>query len=151
MRIRTLAPSHIAVAALALVCMAATTAPPGRITGIGGVFLKSPNPKALAAWYRDVLGLDIASWGGAMLKTTAPGYPQVVVWNAFPEDTTYFDPGKREFMVNFGVDDLDAIIARLTAHHVQILKRDDSDPNGRFAWILDPDGTKLELWQPKHP
>jgi len=124
--------------------------PAGHITGVGGIFFKSKDPKALAAWYRDVLGLKIESWGGALLATDAPGHPPVVVWNAFPDSTDYLAPSSREFMVNFAVDDLDAYIARLAARGVKILKRDDtSDPNGRFAWIVDPDGTKIELWQPK--
>jgi catechol 2,3-dioxygenase-like lactoylglutathione lyase family enzyme len=123
--------------------------PAGRITGFGGIFFKSKDPKALSAWYRDVLGIKIESWGGATLPTDAPGHPPVVVWNAFPEGTDYFGPSTREFMVNFAVDNLDAFIARLADHGVKILKRDDSDPNGSFAWIVDPDGTKIELWQPK--
>ena len=125
--------------------------PAGRITGVGGVFVKSPDPKALSAWYRDVLGLAIAPWGGATLSTDAPGKPPVVVWSPFPTTADYMAPSTREFMVNFAVDDLDAFIARLTTKGVNILKRDDSDPNGRFAWILDPDGTKIELWQAKAP
>jgi predicted enzyme related to lactoylglutathione lyase len=74
-----------------------------------------------------------------------------VVWTAFPETTDYMAPSTREFMVNFAVDDLDALLAKLTAKGVTILKRDDSDANGKFAWILDPDGTKIELWQPNKP
>jgi predicted enzyme related to lactoylglutathione lyase len=71
------------------------------------------------------------------------------VWSAFPETSDYMAPSSRDFMVNFAVDDLDAFVARLVDHGVKILKRDDSDANGRFAWIVDPDGTKIELWQPK--
>jgi predicted enzyme related to lactoylglutathione lyase len=129
----------------------AQSEPAGHITGVGGVFVKSHDPKALAAWYRDVLGLPIQPWGGAMLPTDAPGRPHVVVWNAFKATTDYMEPSTREFMINFAVDDLDAFIARLTAKGVTILKRDDSDPSGRFAWIVDPDGTKIELWQSKAP
>jgi catechol 2,3-dioxygenase-like lactoylglutathione lyase family enzyme len=121
----------------------------GHVTGFGGVFIKSKNPKALSDWYRDVLGMDIKSWGGATLRYDAPGHPPVVVWSPFAEDTTYMAPSTREVMIDFAVDDMDAIIARLTAKGVPILRRDDKDPNGRFAWILDPDGTKIELWQPK--
>ncbi|HEY2034797.1 MAG TPA: VOC family protein [Rhizomicrobium sp.] len=121
----------------------------GHITGLGGFFMKSKDPKALAAWYRDVLGLPIESWGGAMLRYDAPGHPHVMVWNAFSDSTDYFAPSTREFMLNFAVDDMDAFIAKLEAKRVKILKRDDSDPTGRFAWIMDPDGTKIELWQPK--
>jgi catechol 2,3-dioxygenase-like lactoylglutathione lyase family enzyme len=119
----------------------------GRITGVGGVFVASPNPKALAAWYRDVLGITLEPWGGATLKYDAPGHPPVVVWNAFPPKSGYAAPSTREFMIDFAVDDLDAFLSRLQAKGVAILKRQ-SDASGRFAWILDPDGTKIELWQP---
>ena len=127
----------------------ATAAEPGHITGLGGVFLKSKDPKALTAWYRDVLGIPMESWGGAMLRYDAPGHPPMIVFSTFPADSTYFEPSKRETMLNFAVDDLDAFLARLKAKGVEPLKRDDSDPNGHFAWIVDPDGTKIELWQPK--
>ena len=122
---------------------------PGHVTGIGGIFVKSKNPKALAHWYKEVLGLDVASWGGAALPFDAPGHPPKVSWMAFPETTDHMMPSTREFMVNFAVDNMDAMIARLTAKGVPILKRDDADAFGRFAWIQDPDGTKIELWQPK--
>jgi catechol 2,3-dioxygenase-like lactoylglutathione lyase family enzyme len=121
----------------------------GRITGLGGVFIKSTNPKALAAWYQDALGIKLEPWGGALLRLDMAGHPPHTVWNAFPAKTGYFAPSTREFMLNFAVDDLDAFIARLRTKGVDILKRDDSDPSGRFAWILDPDGTKIELWEPK--
>ena len=122
--------------------------PPGRITGIGGIFVVSKDPKALAAWYRDVLGIPLERWGGATFRYDATGHPAVAVWTAFPEGGSNLAPSRREFMLNFAVDDLDAFIARLKAKGVTILKRDDSDPSGKFAWILDPDGTKIELWQP---
>ena len=121
----------------------------GRITGLGGVFIKSPKPRALAAWYKDVLGIKLEPWGGALLRYDLANHPPHTVWNAFSEKTDYFAPSTRDFMLNFAVDDLDAFLARLQAKGVAILKRDDQDPNGRFAWILDPDGTKLELWEPK--
>lgn len=125
--------------------------PAGHITGVGGVFVKSKDPKALAAWYRDVLGISVESWGGAMLRYDAPGHPEMVVWNAFSQTGDYMAPSTREFMLNFAVDDLDAFVGKLEARGVNILKRDDSDPSGKFAWIMDPDGTKIELWQPlKH-
>ena len=123
--------------------------PPGHVTGVGGVFIKSKDPKALLAWYRDVLGLEMKPWGGAAIPLDAPGHPPVVVWSPFSATTDYMAPSTREFMINLAVDDMEAIIARLTAKGVTILKRDDKDPSGRFAWILDPDGTKVELWQPK--
>lgn len=119
----------------------------GRITGIGGIFVVSKDPEALGAWYRDVLGIPLESWGGATFSYEAPGHPSVAVWNAFPQGESYLEPSRRDFMLNFAVDDLDAFLARLEAKGVTILKRDDSDPNGKFAWILDPDGTKIEFWQ----
>jgi len=118
-----------------------------QVTGIGGVFFKARDPKALGAWYRDVLGVPVEDWGGAALRTDAPGHPAVAVWSPFKSDTKYFEPSTREFMINFAVDDLDAMIAHLEAKGVTVLGRDDSDPHGRFAWILDPEGTKIELWQ----
>ena len=122
---------------------------PGHVTGVGGVFVKSKDPKALAQWYRDVLGLEIAPWGGAVFAFDAPGHPPKVSWNAFPDSSDSMSPSTRAFMINFAVDDMDAIIARVTKKGVPVLKRDDDDPFGRFAWIQDPDGTKIELWQPK--
>jgi len=120
------------------------------ITGVGGIFFKSPDPKKLAAWYRDVLGVKIESWGGALLPYDAKDHPPVLVWSAFPSDTKHFAPSTREFMINFAIDDMDGFLAMLKSKHVEILQRDDtSDPSGRFAWIMDPDGTKIELWQPK--
>ena len=136
----------VAASPCALPVAAQTT---GRITGVGGIFVRSKDPKALAAWYRDVLGIAMERFGGAMLRYDAPGHPPAVVWSGFKQDTAYFEPSTREFMIDFAVDDLDAFVARLKRHGVAILKRDDSDPSGSFAWIMDPDGTKIELWQPK--
>ncbi|MBB4126507.1 putative enzyme related to lactoylglutathione lyase [Xanthomonas translucens] len=121
----------------------------GHVTGVGGIFVKSEHPKALMTWYRDVLGIRIEPWGGAALSYDAPGHPPVLALNAFARDSDYMAPSKREFMLNFAVDDLDAILKKVEASGVAVLKRDDDDPSGRFAWIVDPDGTKIELWQPK--
>lgn len=149
----------LSLAATLLAAATAAAAPPpsgtpavrGRVTGVGGVFFKSRDPKALAKWYKDVLGLPMEDWGGASLKYDQPGHPPVLVFSPFPEKSTYFAPSGREFMLNFAVDDLDAFLARIAAKGVAVQKRDDADPNGRFAWILDPDGTKIELWEPRRP
>ncbi len=144
---------------LALAIMAAAMANPasghgepagdtGRITGVGGIFFKSKDPKALSAWYRDVLGMPIENWGGAGLRTDAPGHPPMVVWGVFPENSDYFAPSQKPFMINLAVDDMDAFLARIEKKGVKILKRNDDDPNGKFAWIVDPEGNKIELWQP---
>ena len=130
--------------------MAGSAPPAGHITGIGGIFFKAKNPKTLAAWYRDVLGMPVEAWGGAALRYDAPEHPPAMAWNAFPASTTYFAPSTSGLMIDYSVDDMDALLARLKAKGVTIIKRDDSDPNGRFAWILDPEGNKVELWEPKH-
>lgn len=123
--------------------------PQGHVTGIGGIFVKSKNPEALGRWYKEALGLDVATWGGAAMPFDSPGHPPKVSWMAFPETTNHMNPSTREFMVNFAVDNMDAVIARLAQNGVTILRHDDSDQFGRFAWVQDPDGTLIELWQPK--
>jgi len=119
----------------------------GRITGVGGVFFKAKDPKALAAWYRDVLGLALEPWGGAALRYDAPNHPPALIWGTFPATTKYFEPSTASFMINYAVDDLDAFLAKLKAKDVTPLKRSE-DTTGRFAWILDPEGNKIELWEP---
>ena len=121
--------------------------PSGRITGLGGLFVTSKDPKALAAWYRDVLGIRLEPWGGAILRYDAPRHPPMAVWNAMSQDSGEIAPSHRDFMVNFTVDDLDGFVKRLESKGVAILKRE-QDNTGKFASILDPDGTKIELWQP---
>jgi predicted enzyme related to lactoylglutathione lyase len=83
-----------------------------------------------------------------MLSYDAPQHPPMLTVTAFEQGAGYLMPSKREFMLNFAVDDLAAFLGRLEAKGVEILKHDDSDPSGKFAWIIDPDGTKIELWQP---
>jgi catechol 2,3-dioxygenase-like lactoylglutathione lyase family enzyme len=119
-----------------------------RITGVGGVFFKCKDPKALSDWYRRVLGLAVEDWGGVLFSPDSDGPPHLV-WGPFATDTAYFAPSARDCMINFAVDDLDAVLARLKENGVEILGRDDSDPNGRFAWFLDPANIKIELWEPK--
>ena len=117
------------------------------ITGIGGIFIKSHNPKALSGWYRDKLGIAIEDWGGAILKSSEQSPPRAV-WSPFEEGTQYFAPSSRDVMINFAVDDLDSFLKQIEAKGVKVIGRMDTDPNGKFAWVLDPDGTKLEFWQP---
>jgi predicted enzyme related to lactoylglutathione lyase len=122
--------------------------PAGHITGIGGVFFKAKDPKVLAAWYRDVLGLPLEPWGGAALRYDAPKHPSALIWNAFPDSTNYFAPSTGGFMINYAVDDMNAFLMRLKSKGLAPLKSKD-DSTGRFAWILDPEGNKIELWEPK--
>jgi len=109
---------------------------PGRILGIGGIFFKSQDHHALRAWYREKLGLE----DGAMLNRT--------VWSIFPGDTGYFNPSQAGFMINYIVDDLDAFLSRCAANGVPVDPKREECEYGRFAWIYDPDGNKIELWQP---
>ena len=118
-----------------------------RIIALGGVFFLSPDPQALAVWYRDKLGLSIEDWGGAIIRAEGNKPPQGV-WTPFNKDTDYFKPSSREFMINFAVDDLDDFLAGLEAKGVEVKGRQQMDGLGKFAWILDPDGTKIELWEP---
>jgi catechol 2,3-dioxygenase-like lactoylglutathione lyase family enzyme len=149
MTLRAIVILLLGVLALSGPSRAAPAESPGHVTGIGGVFFKAKDPKALAAWYRDVLGLPLQPWGGAALRYDAPGHPPAAAWSAFPASTAYFGPSTSPFMINYAVDDLDAILARLHAKGVEPLKRTDDDTSGKFAWILDPEGNKVELWEPK--
>lgn len=121
-----------------------------RVLGVGGIFFKARDQAALSAWYRDALGLEMQDWGGAVLLPDAmAGHPgAATVFSPFKSDTTYFEPSTKEFMINLAVDDLDGVLARL-AHHGVAAKVLPDEPNGRFAHIVDPEGTKIELWQPK--
>ena len=119
-----------------------------RVTGVGGIFFRCEDPKALSEWYRRVLGLAVEDWGGALFRPADDGPPQLV-WSPFAADAGYFAPSTRDCMINFAVDDLDGMIARLNEQGVAILGREDGDPNGRFAWFLDPANIKVELWEPK--
>ena len=150
MTIRSIRWLCLGVLVMAGAALAAPAEAPGHITGIGGVFFKAKNPKALVAWYRDVLGMPVQAWGGAALHYDAPNHPPAAAWSAFAASSSYFAPSTGDFMINYAVDDLDAIVARLHSKNVEVIKRTDDDANGRFAWILDPEGNKVELWEPKH-
>lgn len=115
------------------------------VLGIGGVFFKAADGPAVSNWYRRVLGLEVSEWGGAAFPFPKRGYQ---VWSPFKAETNYFDPSTQPFMVNLIVDDLDGVLARAKAEGVEPVGRDDNDPNGRFAWVMDPAGVKVELWEP---
>ena len=120
-----------------------------KITGLGGIFYKSPDTERTQAWYRDTLGLG-GEYGTMLpwsLDASGEAYSLV---SPFKDSTDYFAPSASSFMINFRVDDLDALTAELEAKGIEILGRQDED-YGNFAWILDCDGIKIELWQQKGP
>lgn len=122
-----------------------------KVLGVGGVFFKARDGDALRAWYQRVLGLDFFDWGGTVFTPdVAAAHPgAATVFSPFKADTDYFAPSTKEFMINLMVDDLDAMLARCKAEGVEPVKLFPDEINGRFAHILDPEGTKIELWQPK--
>jgi predicted enzyme related to lactoylglutathione lyase len=117
-----------------------------RVTGIGGVFFKAQNPERLYAWYEKHLGLQGKPGEGVVFHTPAEG--GITVFSIFPCDTTYFQPGRPDFMINFRVEDLDGLLADLRAEGVEIDPKREDFEYGRFAWIMDPEGNRIELWQP---
>jgi catechol 2,3-dioxygenase-like lactoylglutathione lyase family enzyme len=122
----------------------------GRILGIGGVFFKSANHEQMREWYAMHLGLADKGQGVILpwREKDNPQSEQMTVWSVFPADTRYFEPSRASFMVNYIVDDLDALLERLKAEGVDIDPKRQDESYGRFAWIYDPDGNKIELWQP---
>jgi predicted enzyme related to lactoylglutathione lyase len=122
-----------------------------KVTGIGGVFFKSAGKGSdLSAWYQKNLGLNLESWGGAILKwpDDKAGDGGQTVWTAADNDTKWFSPSESSFMINYRVDNLDEMLDQLKQNGVEIVSGPDSDENGKFAWIMDPDKNKVELWEP---
>lgn len=117
------------------------------VTALGGIFFKSRDPAVLAAWYAQHLGLDVDEWGGARFAEDEQraGY---TLWSPFAADTSYFGPGIQPYMINFRVDDLDALLAQLRAGGVDVDERTEGSEYGHLGWIMDPEGTRVELWQP---
>ena len=112
--------------------------------GIGGVFLRADDPEALRAWYEVNLGIPIESWGGHAFVAAAG---DATVWSIFPGDTEYW-PAARQCMVNYRVRDLDAMLAQLRAAGIEVDDRVEEQEFGRFGWATDPEGNRIELWQP---
>jgi predicted enzyme related to lactoylglutathione lyase len=122
------------------------------VTGIGGVFFKSKGDhKALAAWYQKHLGLKLEPFGGAILRWPEDTAEDkgLTVWSVAEKETSWFGPSESSFMINYRVDDMNGLIANLQKDGVTILKGPESHENGKFAWIMDPEGNKIELWEPK--
>jgi predicted enzyme related to lactoylglutathione lyase len=122
-----------------------------KVTGIGGIFFKSAGKGSeLAAWYQKNLGLNLESWGGAILRWPDDKVVDggLTVWTVADNDTKWFNPSESSFMINYRVDNLDEMLDQLKQNGVEIVSGPQSDENGKFAWIMDPDSNKVELWEP---
>lgn len=120
-----------------------------RVTGIGGIFLKAKDPVALRDWYRTHLGIDVQEWGGAIFQWADESESQTsgsTVWSI--GDGQYFAPSSAPFMVNYRVADLDALLSALREEGCQVLEKTEESEFGMFGWVMDPEGNKVELWQP---
>ena len=116
-----------------------------RVIGIGGIFFKAKDPDSLRAWYQRHLGFDIQSWGGLAFPCDRP--EAVMAWSLFPETSEYFAPSKAPFMVNYVVEDLDAVLAALRAEGCDVDDKVEASEFGSFGWVMDPEGNRIELWQ----
>ena len=122
-----------------------------RVTGIGGVFIKARDPDALRAWYQRHLGLDVQDWGGVAFRWHEPGRPNEngsTVWSVMPESSEYFAPSKAPFMVNYRVEDLHALRAALKREGCDVDDKVEESEYGKFGWVMDPEGNRVELWEP---
>ncbi|MEJ6007083.1 VOC family protein [Paucibacter sp. AS339] len=124
-----------------------------RITGIGGIFIKSQDPERLRAWYREHLGIDVQAWGGTSFAWQTPERPEPngsTIWSIFDAkaEPDYFAPSKSGFMVNYRVDDLEALLSTLRAEGCEVDPKTEVSEFGKFGWVMDPDGHRVELWEP---
>ena len=126
-----------------------------KVIGVGGVFFLSPDPDGLMAWYADTLGLTINDYGGAdfLHADSGKAFPQGArtIFSGFKDTTEYFAPSDKPFMINLMIDDMDSMLARLKEKGVALEGEPQDFDYGRFAWVMDPNGTKIELWQPIEP
>jgi len=128
--------------------------PVKRVTGLGGVFFKAGNPEKLYKWYEQHLGVRRSATGGVAFRWREffqRDRTGLTAWAIFPRDTTYFRPSRANFMMNFRVADLDGLLEALRREGVTIDPHREDAPYGRFAWIMDPEGNRIELWEPPEP
>jgi predicted enzyme related to lactoylglutathione lyase len=122
-----------------------------RVTGIGGIFFQANDPAALGEWYRRHLGIDVQPWGGAAFDwTDEAGNPVggTTAWSVGPVDRRQFAPGTAPFMINYRVHDLPALLQALRDEGCRVLDKMDDSEYGKFGWVIDPEGNKVELWEP---
>ncbi len=124
------------------------------VLGIGGIFFKSQDPEKLAGWYKEHLDLEVEEYGGVTFRepqsadAVAPRRQSYLVWSPFPAETDYFAPSTKPFMINFRVADLDQLLAKLRAEGVTVEGEPQKSEFGYFAWVMDPEGNRIELWEP---
>lgn len=122
-----------------------------RVTGIGGIFFNAREPVALRAWYKRHLGIDVQDWGGTAFRwADADGRPHggMTIWSIGAADSGYFAPSTAPFMVNYRVADLHALVQLLREEGCEVLPKVEASEFGKFAWVMDPEGNKVELWEP---
>lgn len=119
-----------------------------RVTGLGGFFFKSKNPEATKQWYKDRLGLPTDQYGCTFWWKDNEGKDCSTQWSPFQEDTKYFSPSEKQFMMNFRVENLEELLKVLKEEGVTIVGDMETYEYGKFGWILDPEGNKIELWEP---
>jgi predicted enzyme related to lactoylglutathione lyase len=123
----------------------------GRVLGVGGVFFRSPDPGRLANWDQETLGLEIEAWGathGTSFSPDAMPANSFTVWSTFASDTEYFGDRRQSFMINLVVDNLDAALTKVRAGGGEVIPEKEEHDFGRFGWFVDPDGNRVELWEP---
>jgi predicted enzyme related to lactoylglutathione lyase len=123
----------------------------GKVLGVGGIFFRSEDPARLGSWYQEHLGFQVEEWGDTRGTSFAPSEmppASFTVWSAFAAGTPYFGPSGQAYMINLVVDDLDAALENVAAGGAQVLEEREDQDFGRFGWFIDPDGNRVELWQP---
>lgn len=122
-----------------------------RVTGIGGIFFNAKDPALLHAWYKRHLGIDVQEWGGTAFNWTDDAGKPVAgttVWCINAVDSGHFAPGTAPFMVNYRVHDLNALLQALRDEGCNVLDKTEDSEYGKFGWVIDPEGNKVELWEP---
>ena len=123
-----------------------------KVTGIGGIFVKANNPEELQKWYQANLGIPVDEGGYSIFSWRDADHPEKTgetVWSLMPQETPYLEPSRASWMINYRVEDLDLMLAQLRAANVTVVEVGEVvEEYGRFAWIIDPEGNKIELWEP---
>ena len=124
-----------------------------RVIGLGGFFFKANEPEKLAAWYKRHLGLNVEDWGGVSFQENAgadlkPKRQSHIVWSPFAADTEYFAPSEKPFMLNYRVHNLAEVLQALRSEGVEVDEKTEESEFGKFGWLMDPEGNRIELWEP---